>query len=367
MAEHVVHIYRSLSNRNPLSQSPPLGQLSLAMRGRVPTARDLWHTGVGITRSTAFLTTNAFSFCMYLCILRKYCGHFNYYTFSFVPSFIGSLCAILIERPSRRGMLALYTSNVATEAIFNVAVRHGWLPAMRGGSIAVFGGGAAALMYAYRSSSGGNGGSGGAQPKADSIFDIIRFVVGAEEQRVPISGSLSLSDDDARGYRDLDEPNDQPEDDDDDDSATDDDDDGVVNNAAEDRQQRQRTPAVIPFRTIQAAVRMYVGWLEQRLPPPHRTCPHRDSCVTYAVRRAGRLFGVGLALQVTLKCVLQAANVWRRGPGHLRRVLMRTDTVRLAVFLGGFAGLYRVSGMEGHDLHTHCDRNRCCVLSWNSF
>lgn len=120
------------------------------MRGRRPTGRDLLHTVLGVARSTAFLTTNSFTFCMFLCIIRRYAGHFNFYTFSFVPSLLGSLCAILIERPSRRGMLALYTSNVATEAVFRQCVERGWVRPLRGGGAAVFGAGAAALMYVFR-------------------------------------------------------------------------------------------------------------------------------------------------------------------------------------------------------------------------
>lgn len=135
-----------------ISQSHSLDplQLSLAMRGRLPTGRDALRTALGILRSTAFLTTNAFTFCMFLCIIRRYVGHFNHYTFAFVPSLVGSLCAILIERPSRRGMLALYVSNVASEALFQMAVERGALRPWRGGAVAVFAAGAAALMYVFR-------------------------------------------------------------------------------------------------------------------------------------------------------------------------------------------------------------------------
>lgn len=42
--------------------------------------------------------------------------------------------------------------------------------------------------------------------------------------------------------------------------------------------------------------------------------------------------------------MLGAGQVWRRGPRHLVQMLARWETLRLGVFLGGFAGVYRVSG-----------------------
>lgn len=44
-------------------------------------------------------------------------GHFNLLTVSFFPAFLSSVFAILIERPSRRTLLCLYVSNVATETV----------------------------------------------------------------------------------------------------------------------------------------------------------------------------------------------------------------------------------------------------------
>jgi len=47
-------------------------------------------------------------------LFRKLFGHFNVLTVSFLPAFLASYVAILLERPSRRGLLALYVTNVVS-------------------------------------------------------------------------------------------------------------------------------------------------------------------------------------------------------------------------------------------------------------
>jgi hypothetical protein len=45
-------------------------------------------------------------------LFRKLLGHFNVLTVGFLPGFFASCIAILLERPSRRSLLALYVTNV---------------------------------------------------------------------------------------------------------------------------------------------------------------------------------------------------------------------------------------------------------------
>lgn len=277
------------------------------MRGRWPTISDCRRTLLAICQSTAFLTTNAFAYCMFLCIIRKYAGGFNFYTFSFVPALLASLAAILIERPSRRAMLAIYTSNVASETLFNMAVVRGIVRPVRGGSCMLFGASAAAMLYIYRL--GADAAAGG---KSDSIFEVLRFVVGEGERRIgrPLSAAEPME--------------------------------HVHRTTASTSRQSSSS---VNVRLVLRAVQTYAAFVRHvKSLPRHRTCPHRDSCVYYGVHGGARLFGVGLAIQVALKCVLQAKNTWRRGPGHLVRGLAQRDTIKLGVFLGGFAGVYRVSG-----------------------
>jgi hypothetical protein len=45
---------------------------------------------------------------------RKLLGHFNVLSVSFLPALLASYVAILLERPSRRSLLALYVTNVVS-------------------------------------------------------------------------------------------------------------------------------------------------------------------------------------------------------------------------------------------------------------
>lgn len=47
-------------------------------------------------------------------LFRKLLGHFNMLSVSFLPAFLASYVAILLERPSRRNLLALYVTNVVS-------------------------------------------------------------------------------------------------------------------------------------------------------------------------------------------------------------------------------------------------------------
>ena len=47
-------------------------------------------------------------------LFRKILGYFNFLTLSFVPGWLSSFAAILVEKPSRRIMLATYVTNVVS-------------------------------------------------------------------------------------------------------------------------------------------------------------------------------------------------------------------------------------------------------------
>lgn len=49
-------------------------------------------------------------------------GNMNFLTVSFLPSFLSSLSAIVIERPSRRPLLCLYVSNVVSRLCYSPIV-----------------------------------------------------------------------------------------------------------------------------------------------------------------------------------------------------------------------------------------------------
>lgn len=169
------------------------------MRFRIPNANDLKRTFFGIIQSTGFLTTSAFTYSLFLCMLRHYLGSYNFFTVSYVPAFMSSMCAILIERPSRRNLLCLYVSNVATETLFNMACSRGYCRPIPYGQVIIFGASISIMLYFFRrglhqqpfaaiqaaSNQTNNNTIVVNQANKDSIYDILRFVVGRHEECVP--------------------------------------------------------------------------------------------------------------------------------------------------------------------------------------
>uniref|UniRef100_A0A2P2I6Q3 Transmembrane protein 135-like n=2 Tax=Hirondellea gigas TaxID=1518452 RepID=A0A2P2I6Q3_9CRUS len=128
---------------------------------------------INYLRSVLFLTTNAFGHNAAFCAFRHLLGHISYPTVSFLPGILASLAAILIERPSRRSLLAIYVTNVASECAYNIAVESGMVRPVRHGSLIMFCAALAVLGASYRSNQ--------YQPPP-LLASILRFFVGNREK-----------------------------------------------------------------------------------------------------------------------------------------------------------------------------------------
>lgn len=53
------------------------------------------------------------------------------------------------------------------------------------------------------------------------------------------------------------------------------------------------------------------------------------------------MFGIGLAIQISLKLVLNIKRIFQ-SPKNLKSILFRKDILNLASFLGAYSGLFRV-------------------------
>lgn len=260
---------------------------SLLMRHRVPTLQDLKRTLLGIIQSTAFLVTNAYTFILYNCLLRNLLGRYHFSTVAFIPSFLASLTAILVERPARRPLLTLYVANVATEALWKMAEARNWVRSIAHGQTFIFAGSMAALLYLYRLSA-----------NDDSIFNILRIFVGKEEAG-PVVKPEPL--------------------------------------AAGDQPAPSRRRPSVSFATTADWVRVYSNLIHAK----HASCRHKQSCPSYAILGGLRPFAGGVALQVALKLVMNIKNIFR-GSMQWRKQILNRNTLKLGIFMGTFSFLYKV-------------------------
>ncbi|XP_017303522.1 transmembrane protein 135-like [Diaphorina citri] len=138
-------------------------QLALLMKGRVPSKQDLQRTIQGIIQSTFFLTCHAFGYSVTICTIRHLMGNFNMFTAAFIPCFISSLGAILVERPSRRSLLSLYVTNIASETVFRMLTSRGYIKPVPLGEVILFACSMGTLLYFYKSASSND----------DSIYSLL--------------------------------------------------------------------------------------------------------------------------------------------------------------------------------------------------
>lgn len=260
---------------------------SLLMRHRVPTLVDLKRTLLGIIQSTAFLVTNAYTFVLFNCLLRNLLGRYYFSTVAFVPSFLSSLTAILVERPARRPLLTLYVANVATEALWKMAEARNWVRSVPHGQTFIFACSMSILLYLYRLNA-----------NDDSIFNILRIFVGKEEAGPVVKPEPLV-------------PGEQPA-------------------------PSQRRPSV-SFATTADWVRVYSNLVYAK----HESCGHKQSCSSYAILGGIRPFVGGVTLQVALKLVMNVKNIFRGGMPWRKQIFNRS-TLRLGAFMGTFSFLYKV-------------------------
>uniref|UniRef100_A0A8C5DFF1 Transmembrane protein 135 n=1 Tax=Gouania willdenowi TaxID=441366 RepID=A0A8C5DFF1_GOUWI len=85
--------------------------------------------------STSFLTANGGLYIVFFCILRRLLGGFYSWSAGFGSALPASYIAILLERKSRRGLLTIYMTNLATETLFRMAVTRGLVKPINHGEV----------------------------------------------------------------------------------------------------------------------------------------------------------------------------------------------------------------------------------------
>ncbi|KAJ8948984.1 hypothetical protein NQ318_023008 [Aromia moschata] len=250
------------------------------MKGRIPTKDDIKKTIYGIVQSTAFLSGMGFGYSLFLCSLRKLLGHFNILTVSAIPAFLSSVFSILIERPSRRTLLSLYVSNVATETLWNMAKSRNWVQNIKYGDVAIYSVSMALLLMYYKGGHHKNSDS-----KSDSMFRVLRFVVGPyEEKDYSVRSSQASS-----FYRQVqNNPND-----------------GSRNRSGSWQTRKQKN---VIFHLVNQMLRVYKKIIYKiKCCDRHNACPHPFSCLYYTMQGASKMFSIGLGIQISLKLALNAS------------------------------------------------------------
>ncbi|XP_046374301.2 transmembrane protein 135-like isoform X1 [Haliotis rufescens] len=236
-------------------------------------------------QSSFFLTVNGTLFLSFFCLWRKISGRF-YFNSPFLSAYCGAFVAILLERKSRRGLLAVYLTNLALETAYRMAKFRGLIKPVVHGEVLLFSIASAVYFYLFRRESS----------LPQSTISGLQYIVGSAEcpQSATSPGRSS-------------------------------------NNNEEPERSRSRTGL--------ALLDKMVARLEAS--PRHRMCQHRGGCVLYVLKGCYRLFGMGYLIQAGVK-LLSSLTRLHKQPRLLFDALFNKDNFRLGAFLGSFSGLFRL-------------------------
>lgn len=242
------------------------------------------NTILSILRSSVFLAANASSFIFFICVYRKVFGKFHG-VYAAVAGFLSSFFSLMLERKSRRGLLAIYVMNHAIESVFNMAVSRRYITPVKNGQIYLFALTNLAYMSLFRAST--------LPPYIQSLFE---KVLGKEESKLS----------------QLHEGN------------------------------RPNVQVIIPRNQLHqklTSIYEYVKSLLNAVGPRVPTCRHNDSCSAYAAKSAIEYFSIGYALQLLLsyRKIFQAFT-----QGKLPLLWKALTNFQMAKFACAYVTLFRI-------------------------
>ncbi|XP_043521043.1 transmembrane protein 135-like [Frieseomelitta varia] len=282
---------------------------ALLMKGKIPSKEDARKTMLGLLQSTAFLSWSAFSYSVFICFLRQILGNFNFLTVSFLPSFLSSITAIVIERPSRRPLLSLYVANLATETLFKMGVARGYYTPVPQGATYIFATSIALLLYFYRSRPN----------KEPSMYRIFRILVGKYEEY-----DFATKKDNLHCNTQIRS-----------------DGEGNASNSSERRDVNKKS-CKKNFNIFMKSLEVYSKIIERlKLQGKHSSCLHPFSCAHHILKGVMELFSYALSAQLVINLVFGIKKLFVN-PLSIRSMIFKKSNLNLPMFLGGFAGIYRL-------------------------
>ncbi|XP_056141330.1 transmembrane protein 135 [Lampris incognitus] len=255
-----------------------------------------------ILLSTSFLTANGGLYIVFFCILRKLLGGFYFWSVGFGAALPASYISILIERKSRRGLLTIYMTNLATETLFRMAVMRGIVKPLKHGEVLLFCITASLYMFFFRSKDGLKG----------FTFSALKFIVGKEE--IPTHSAAVEQSHPVPVER-------------------------IAAIVAEDSQGSTGRPGSSRKTLLDLTKELLESVCKRG--PRHRCCKHyQDNCISYCVKGFVRMFSVGYLIQCCLKVPSAFRQMFSK-PSRLPSLFYNKENFQLGAFLGSFVSIYK--------------------------
>lgn len=139
--------------------------------GRRHGARAFMQTLRSTFNSSMFISQNFFLYMAMVCVSRRLTGRLHLMQSTVLCGFLSSACAITIERPERRSVLALYMLNLASEIVYRMLRSRGVVRDVPNFEVAMFALSLGGYIYYARKKGHFN----------DVVSLLLRHLIGKEE------------------------------------------------------------------------------------------------------------------------------------------------------------------------------------------
>ena len=266
-----------------------------------------------IIRSSAFLSTNAYTILLFFCIFRSFTNGFYYRIHSFFPTFFAAFASILIEKPSRRFPLAIYVANIASECLFRIYVDSGYIKPLPNGEVWLFTASMATLLYLIKQQGYGK----------DPVSMALQFYLGTAEAGRPLR------------HKGLTSPNPEVT------SCTSEE---SGSSTPKSPRSTSSSPVFDDNSNLKNKKKVQVtlslcDWLSHS---KHHSCKHKDSCLWYSVNGFYKPFLASWVGYTLMGCARKYQKILKT-PGFLAERLFSQRNVRFGLFFGSFSAIFKAT------------------------
>lgn len=241
---------------------------------------------------------------------------------AFLPGFLASAMAVLIEKPSRRSSLAFYVANVASEALFRIHVARGYIRPVNNGQVYIFSFAMATIMMLAKK----NG------FEDDPLSSAIKVIVGPDEASRRQRRRHTPENADLIGQTKT--------------SAASQEQVQAVGETTEEQQvELLQSPNDDVSKLEQLnKISRALHWIRSVFTSRHRLCPHQNcSCLFYSLTASSKAFLIGYGAQLSLRLLTRGPRLLNNPEFLLQNTIGDTSLIRFGIFLSAFSGLYKAT------------------------
>jgi len=261
-----------------------------------------YETFKSIITSASFLGFNFFGGIAVSCFLRNNSDRYYYRVQCFLPGFIASYMALLIERPSRRPALAFYLANMSSELLYKLAESRGYIKSLPHGESLLFALGMACWLRFVRIHGFGH----------DPVSTALKYLIGPLEAKSRSTKKL-IESGQLNEHKALRE--------------------SQVDQGAIETKESSKRKSSLPLigEELTRVLNMFFTC--------HEACPHKGvSCVDYSVTPAITRFAIGYAGRSLLNLFASYHLLLQSPRKALAEAFTADSSLKNGLFLGTFVG-----------------------------